>query len=67
MTVIEIIDYIVSVFFTIEHFLSLLVSPRKVKFMKKVMSMVDLLAIITFYVSLVLEGLEDYEIIGYFV
>ena len=64
LAIIECIDNIVVIFFTFEYFLRLIVSPRKLKFMKGAMNMIDLLAITPFYLSLLLEGLEDFEIIG---
>ena len=64
ITVIDIIDHVVVIFFTFEYLVRLLVCPRKIKFMKNAMNMVDLFAILPFFVSLVIEGLEDYEIIG---
>ena len=39
-------------------------SPRKRKFFFNKMNLVDFVAIIPFYVALLLEGLEDLEIIG---
>ncbi len=64
LAIIEYIDNFVVVFFTLEYFVRLIVAPRKLKFMKGAMNMIDLLAIIPFYLSVLLEGLEDFEIIG---
>ena len=63
-TCIEIIDHVVITFFTIEYLVRLVCSPRKIKFMTAAMNLVDVMAIMPFYVSLLLEGLEDFEIIG---
>ena len=35
-------------------------------FLKEAMNMIDLVAIIPFYLNILLEGLEDFEIIGNF-
>ena len=79
LQIINVIDVITVIFFTAEYFLRLACSPRKMKFMKGPMNMIDLCAIIPFYLSLLLEGLEvkmsliwninnwkiqDFEIIG---
>ena len=64
VNIIEVVDQTVVIFFTLEYLIRLTVCPRKVKFVKNAMNMVDLLAVLPFYVSLVIEGLEDYEIIG---
>jgi hypothetical protein len=34
------------------------------RFLKEAMNIIDMLAICPFYISLILEGLEDFEIIG---
>ena len=58
LQIINVIDVITVAFFTIEYFVRLACSPRKMKFMKGPMNMIDLCAIIPFYLSLLLEGLE---------
>ena len=64
---VEYIDTIVIVFFTLEYFLRFVCSPRKWKFIKDPMNMVDLIAIIPFYLALALNHLEDIQIIGMYV
>lgn len=60
----EYIDTVVIVFFTVEYLIRIICSPRKWKFFKTPMNMVDLLAIIPFYLALCLQHLEDIQIIG---
>ena len=62
--IIELIDNFVVVYFTIEYIIRLILCPQKIKFMKETMNMIDVVAIIPFYLSLILEGLEDFQIIG---
>ena len=64
LQIIGVIDHISIGFFTIEYLMRLICSPRKLKFIGAPMNMIDLFAIIPFYLSLILEGLEDFEIIG---
>ena len=40
------------------------ISPNKLRFIKDPMNFVDIMAIIPFFLSLVLEGLNDFDIIG---
>ena len=39
-------------------------SSNKIRFIRDAMNIIDLVAICPFYISLILEGLEDFEIIG---
>ena len=64
LTITQIIDNLAITFFTAEYLARLILSPNKRKFVFNQMNMVDLLAIVPFYLALVLEGLEDMEIIG---
>ena len=57
-------DKITILFFTIEYTVRLVLCPRKKKFLLNKMNLVDLIAIIPFFLSLLLSGLEDMQIIG---
>lgn len=59
-----IIDEISIIFFTLEYVVRFTCAPRKWKFFKDPMNLVDLLAIIPFYLTLVLDSMEDMQIIG---
>ena len=39
-------------------------SYNLIRFIRDAMNIIDLVAICPFYISLILEGLEDFEIIG---
>ena len=47
-------SYEKNIFFSILYF----------RFLKETMNIIDMVAICPFYISLILEGLEDFEIIG---
>ena len=58
------LDDFIIYYFTIEYILRLICCPNKLRFFKNPMNMVDLLAIIPFYLTLVLDQLEDLQIIA---
>ena len=60
----QILDQLAITFFTLEYCLRLALCPNKRKFLLDKMNLIDLIAIIPFYISLLLAGLEDMEIIG---
>ena len=59
-----IIDQIAVYFFTFEYAIRLLCAPRKFRFVLSPMNMIDLLAILPFFLTLMLNHLEDFKIIG---
>ena len=64
MKILELIDNLTVIFFTVEYLMRFVSSPRKCLFMKNVMNSIDLLSIVPFYVALALDHLEDVKIIG---
>ena len=64
LKIMQTIDNLAITFFTLEYFLRLILCPNKCKFLFDRMNLIDLIAIIPFYISLLLTGLEDMEIIG---
>ena len=60
----ENIEYFTVLFFTLEFILRLIICPRKWKFLTNQMNIIDLLAIFPFFLSALLTGLEDMQIIG---
>ena len=61
---VKVLDDIAIIFFTLEYLTRLVVCPRKKLFFFNWMNFVDLVAIIPFYFSILLQGLEDLQIIG---
>ena len=49
-------EWILTIFFTIEYFLRLLVSPKPIKYAKSVYGIIDLLSIIPTYLALFVTG-----------
>ena len=52
------------IFFLVEYLVRLIISPKKIKFFFELMNMIDFFALIPFFLSILLEGLEDFEIVG---
>ena len=61
---IQILDSVTAAYFTFEFFVRFLCSPQKIIFLKDPMNIVDLLAIIPYFISFILTNLEDYRIIA---
>ena len=61
---IEVLDIITVIIFSIEYFMRLICSPVKWRFFIQGMNLVDFMSLLPFFISMILEGLEDYQIIG---
>ena len=62
--VIEVLDLITVGIFTLEYSIRFICSPCKKQFFLQPMNLIDFGTLFPFYMSLILQGLEDYEIIG---
>jgi len=60
----RIVDTITMWFFTIEYIVRFTCAPRKWRFFKAPLNVVDLLAILPYFVSFVMEELKDTQVIG---
>ena len=64
LNIIKVIDSAAITFFTAEYCVRLIMSPNKKKFLLCPINFIDFIAIVPFYLSILLEGLEDMQIIG---
>lgn len=62
--VLNAIDTVCVVYFTLEYLVRFLCAPRKFKFLFQAMNLVDLFAITPFFLTIFLHQLEDVQIIG---
>jgi len=60
----EVVENCAVLFFVIEYIVRFICSPRKWRFFKQPMNLVDFFAIIPFVLDLVIGGLQDFEIMG---
>ncbi len=64
ITLLEVLDASCIIYFTLEYAVRFACSPRKLRFVTQSMNLVDLFAIIPFYLTIFLAQLEDVQIIG---
>jgi len=62
--VLKILDHLTMVFFTLEYLIRLACSPHKWKFLKSGLNIVDLMAILPYFLSFLLEGFKDTLVLG---
>ncbi|XP_023328465.1 potassium voltage-gated channel subfamily B member 2 isoform X2 [Eurytemora carolleeae] len=60
----EVVENCAVLFFVMEYIVRFVCSPRKWRFFKQPMNLVDFFAIIPFLLDLVIGGLQDFEIMG---
>ena len=58
------VDAFTAVYFTIEYVVRFTCSPKKFRFFVDPMNLVDLFAILPYFLSMVLEHLSEFHIIG---
>lgn len=64
IVILGVIDTICVTYFTLEYVIRFLCSPRKLHFLVQPMNLVDLFAIIPYFLTIFLHQLEDIQIIG---
>lgn len=64
ITVCSYVDTFTFIFFTIEYAMRFTFCPKKWQFFKEPLNLVDFVTLLPFYISLILEGLEDYRLIS---
>ena len=63
-TVILWVDAFTAVYFTIEYFTRLACTPRKLKFFIQPLNLVDLFAILPYFINFIVDHLSEFHIIG---
>ena len=61
---IEFVDNVCAVYFALEYFMRLICSPRKMRFFLQAMNLIDFLAIIPLFLTILLESIKDFAIMG---
>jgi len=62
--IMDVVENGAVLFFLVEYCIRFICSPRKFRFFKQPMNLVDFCAIIPFLLDLVIGGLQDFEIMG---
>ena len=57
-------DRVVMCVFTVEYVLRITTSPHKLRFVFQPMNMIDLVALVPFYLGIILQQLEQFQLIG---
>ncbi len=58
------VDYFTAVYFTIEYAVRIGTTPRKFHFFVQPMNLVDLFAILPYFINMILDHLSEFHIIG---
>ena len=64
LKILETVDVLAVMFFTLEYVVRLACAPKKWRFVKTTANLVDFVAITPFYITLILDQLEDLQILG---
>lgn len=62
--VILIIDYCTAVYFTIEYVVRLASTPKRCRFFISPMNLVDLFAVLPYFINFIVDHLSEFHIIG---